>query len=140
MCPTFQNNLHLDRRIPTRIQYLSTFDLANRAHTPPSPAAEKGLHSTRPAPARQDAPSPDLRSRLDKILTGDPATSLTRRRAQTWCSLFVAPCAPEGTPQISTRLRPCWTNFLSVLLDCSSVVHAYGLQALRVPRSLFRTS
>src|SRR6185295_4629501 len=34
----------------------------------PSQAAEKGPHSTRPAPARQDAPFPNLRSRLDRIL------------------------------------------------------------------------
>ena len=52
-----------------------------------------------------------LRSRLIEILNGDPAASLTRRRAQTWCSLFVAPCAPEGTPPVSTRLWPCWTTF-----------------------------
>jgi len=38
------------------------------------------------------------RSRFIEIPNGDPAASLTRRRAQTWCSLFVAPCAPEGTP------------------------------------------
>ena len=37
------------------------------------------------------------RSRLAKVLNGDPAASPTRWRAQTWCSLFVAPCAPEGT-------------------------------------------
>jgi len=48
-----------------------------------------------------------LRSRLIEILNGDPAASLTRRRVQTWCSLFVAPCAPEGTPPVSIRLRPC---------------------------------
>ncbi len=41
-----------------------------------------------------------LRSRIVQTLNGDPAASLTRRRAQTWCSLFVAPCAPEGTPCI----------------------------------------
>src|SRR6266850_6885997 len=52
----------------------------------PPQAAEKG---------------PQLRSRLDKILNGDPAASPTRRRAHTWCSLFVAPCAPEGTPPLS---------------------------------------
>ena len=40
------------------------------------------------------------RSPLGHILNGDPAASLTRRRAQTWCSLFVAPCAPEGTPAV----------------------------------------
>ena len=44
-----------------------------------------------------------------------PGRLTTRRRAQTWCSLFVAPCAPEGTPPVSTRLRPCWTDFLSIL-------------------------
>jgi len=40
---------------------------------------------------------------LESILNGDPAASPTRRRAQTWCSLFVAPCAPEGTPPVLTR-------------------------------------
>src|SRR6266513_3484389 len=40
------------------------------------------------------------RSRFIEIPNGDPAASLTRRRAQTWCSLFVAPCAPEGTPPV----------------------------------------
>ncbi len=44
-----------------------------------------------------------LRSRIVQTLNGDPAASLTRRRAQTWCSLFVAPCAPEGTPRAFTR-------------------------------------
>src|SRR6185295_12297331 len=39
-----------------------------------------------------------LHSHLEQVLNGDPAASPTRRRAQTWCSLFVAPCAPEGTP------------------------------------------
>src|SRR6185503_16932183 len=41
----------------------------------------------------------------------------SRRRAQTWCSLFVVPCAPEGTPPVSIQLRPCWTDILSILLD-----------------------
>ena len=50
------------------------------------------------------------RSRLVQTLNGDPAASLTRRRAQTWCSLFVAPCAPEGTSPVSIRLRPCPRN------------------------------
>ena len=55
------------------------------------------------APPRQDASFPMLRSRIVQILTGNPAASLTRRRAQTWCSLFVAPCAPEGTLPVFTR-------------------------------------
>ena len=29
---------------------------------------------------------------------------------------------PEGTPPVSTRLRPCWTAFLSILRECSPVV------------------
>jgi hypothetical protein len=62
------------------------------------------------------------RSRFIEILNGDPAASLIRRRAQTWCSLFVVPCAPEDTPPVSTRLRPCWTAFLSILRECSPVV------------------
>src|SRR5207245_6978833 len=41
----------------------------------PPQAAEKDQYSTRPAPARQDAPFPDFRSGLDKILNGDPAAS-----------------------------------------------------------------
>jgi len=32
-----------------------------------------------------------------------PGRLTTRRRAQTWCSLFVAPCAPEGTLRPFTR-------------------------------------
>jgi len=32
-----------------------------------------------------------------------PGRLTTRRRAQTWCSLFVAPCAPEGTLPVFTR-------------------------------------
>ena len=44
--------------------------------------------------------APQLCSWVEIILNGDPAASLTRRRAQTWCSLFVAPCAPEGTPPV----------------------------------------
>ena len=55
------------------------------------------------------------RSRLEQVLNGDPTASLTRRCAQTWCSLFVAPCAPEGTPLGLHSLRPCWTAFLSIL-------------------------
>jgi hypothetical protein len=55
-----------------------------------------------------------LRSRLIEILNGDPAASPTRRRAQTWCSLCVAPCAPEGTPPILIRLRPCLRNGVSL--------------------------
>ena len=60
---------------------------------------------------------------LIEILNGDPAASPTRRRAQTWCSLFVAPCAPEGTPPVSTRLRPRWTAFLSILKLFSPQYH-----------------
>src|SRR6267143_6667321 len=83
--------------------------------------------------SKQDAEKVrQLRSQLIEILNGDPAASPTRRRAQTWCSLFVAPCAPEGTPPVSTRLRPClgqgasqcarvgWVRslaFLSILRD-----------------------
>src|SRR4029077_4139702 len=46
-----------------------------------------------------------------------PGRLTTRRRAQTWCSLFVAPCAPEGTPPGLHSLRPCWTGLLSILPD-----------------------
>jgi hypothetical protein len=58
-----------------------------------------------------------LRSHIVQTLNGDPAASPTRRRAQTWCSLFVAPCAPEGTPSGFHALRPCWTIFLSILQE-----------------------
>ena len=37
-----------------------------------------------------------LRSQLIEILNGDPAASLTRRRAQTWCSLFRRTVRPRG--------------------------------------------
>jgi hypothetical protein len=37
-----------------------------------------------------------------------PGRLTTRRRAQTWCSLFVAPCAPEGTPRAFTRCGLAW--------------------------------
>ena len=57
--------------------------------------------SAKTASLPRDAPFSDLRSWFDKILNGDSAASPTRRRAQTWCSLFVAPCAPEGTPPLS---------------------------------------
>ena len=63
-----------------------------------------------------------LRSQLIEILNGDPAASRTRRRAQTWCSLFVAPCAPKGTPPGLHSLRPCWTIFLSILQERSPLV------------------
>ena len=46
-----------------------------------------------------------------------PGRLTTRRRAQTRCSLFVAPCAPEGTSPVPIRPRPCWTAFLSILLS-----------------------
>ena len=46
----------------------------------------------------------------------------TRRRTQTGYSLFVAPCAPEGTPPVSTRLRPCRTNFSNILPEHSLLV------------------
>jgi len=49
-----------------------------------------------------------------------PGRLTTRRRAQTWCSLFVAPCAPEGTPRAFTRCRlagrPFWVS--CVVLAC----------------------
>src|SRR5437660_6022630 len=41
------------------------------------------------------------RSRLLQTPQRGPGRLTTRRRAQTWCSLFVAPCAPEGTPPLS---------------------------------------
>jgi len=72
--------------------------MASQASNPQG--AEKVALLTRPTLARQDAPFPMLRSRLESILNGDPAASLTRRRAQTWCSLFVAPCAPEATSPV----------------------------------------
>jgi hypothetical protein len=37
-------------------------------------------------------------SPLESILNGDSAASPLGGAAQTWCSLFVAPCAPEATP------------------------------------------
>ena len=49
-----------------------------------------------------------LCSRIAQILNGDPAASHTRRRAQTWCSLFVAPCAPEGTLPVFARCGRAW--------------------------------
>ena len=72
--------------------------MASQASNPQG--AEKVALLTRPTLARQDAPFPMLRSRLESILNGDPAASLTRRRAQTWYSLFVAPCAPEATSPV----------------------------------------
>ena len=45
-----------------------------------------------------------------------PGRLTTRRRAQTWCSLFVAPCA-RGYASGLRSLRPCWTEFLSILRD-----------------------
>src|SRR5216683_3214823 len=99
----------------------------------PPQAARKEHHPTLPPPARQDAPFPDFRSLLDKILNGDPAASPTRRRAQTWCSLFVAPCAPEGTPPVLSRLRPRWMTFLSSLtitkLQSTSATRSSSSQA-----------
>ena len=50
------------------------------------------------------------RSHLGPILNRDPVAALTRRRAQTWCSLFVAPCAPEGTPLV-------WSSAAALLDD-----------------------
>src|SRR6476646_4535558 len=41
-----------------------------------------------------------LRSRLGTI----PAASPSRRRAQTWCDLFVAPCALNVPPRERARL------------------------------------
>jgi hypothetical protein len=88
---------------------------------------KKNQYSTRPAPARQDAPFHDFRSGFVKILNGATAASLTRQRAQTWCSLFVAPCAPEGTPPVSTRLRPRRMAFLSSLLYLTQAISTYLL-------------
>src|SRR6266850_5805221 len=66
------------------------------------PAATSPAHpeSATTASLPRDAPFPMQRSRIVQTLHGDPAASLTRQRAQTWCSLFVAPCAPEGTPSV----------------------------------------
>ena len=67
-----------------------------------------GLHGRMLSDMYQEAEKvSQFRSRLIEILNGDPAASPTRRRAQTWCSLFVTPCALDGRPQVSTRLRPC---------------------------------
>ena len=61
---------------------------------------------------RQDAEkSRQPRSRIVQTLNGDPAASPTRRRAETWCSLFVAPCAPEGTPRAFARCGLAGQNF-----------------------------
>ena len=40
------------------------------------------------------------RSRIAGNPQRGPGRLTTRRRAQTWCSLYVAPCAPEGTPPV----------------------------------------
>jgi hypothetical protein len=61
---------------------------------------KKAAFLTRPTPARQDALFLMRPSRRESILNGDPDASPTRRRAQTWCSLSVAPCAPEVTPPV----------------------------------------
>ena len=95
--------------------------------------AEKVTLLTRPTLPRRDAPFPMRRSRIVQILNGDPAASLTRRRAQTWCSLFVAPCAPEGTPPVPRSLRPCWTDFLSILFLPSANMVARPSPILLVP-------
>ena len=51
-----------------------------------------------------------------------PGRFTTRRRAQTWCSLFVAPYAPEGTPPVFNRCGLGRTTFLSILQRYSRLV------------------
>ncbi len=58
---------------------------------------------SRPTSARRDVAFPMYRSRIVHIPQLGPGRLTTRRRAQTWCSLFVAPCAPEGIPPGVTR-------------------------------------
>src|ERR1041385_1259177 len=68
-----------------------------------------------------------------------PGRLTTRRRAQTWCSLS-EPCAQRGV-----LARRGWVGEMSELFEHPPgrfllSWHAYRLQTLRVPRSLFRTS
>ena len=66
--------------------------------------------------AWQDADKPlQQRFRLVQTLNGDPAASPTRRRAQTWRSLFVAPRAPEATPPVLSSAAALLDGFLSIL-------------------------
>ena len=54
----------------------------------------------------------------------DTAGSLSRRRAQTWRDLFIAPCA---------SLRPRWMTFLNILHDpgFNTLKHNGGLDVLQ---------
>ena len=47
--------------------------------------------------------------------TGTPPPHRLGGAHRRGASLFVAPCAPEGTPPGLHSLRPCWTGFLSIL-------------------------
>ena len=42
---------------------------------------------------------------------------------------------PEGTPPVSTRLRPCWTAILSTLCGCSLVVPLHFFLAYQLSNS-----
>ena len=60
-----------------------------------------------------------FRSRLIEILNGDPAAS-PLGGAHRLGAPYSSHRTPEGTPPVSTRLRPCWTAFLSLLRGAHS--------------------
>jgi hypothetical protein len=55
-----------------------------------------------------------------------PGRLTTRRRAQTWCSLFVAPRAPEGTPRAITRWGRAGWHFRTFCVDVLFLFRKYG--------------
>jgi hypothetical protein len=55
------------------------------------------------------------RSRIAQTLNEDPAASPLGGAQKRGAPYSSHPCAAEGTLPVSTRLRPCWTSFLSIL-------------------------
>jgi hypothetical protein len=108
--------------------------------------AEKATLLTRPAPARRDAPFRELRSRfveilnvLIEILGGGSAGGVFP-----FAKIHYTGERPHEVrsvpPPVSTHLQPCWTAFLSILLElddflCSCNVRS-GRSILRLQEDL----
>jgi hypothetical protein len=78
---------------------------------------KKSALLTRPTPARQDAPFPRLRSRLESIL------NVTHTGKELFQQLGVGRVRMLRL-RCFHRLRPCWMNFLNVLHGLSHFIPA----------------
>jgi len=83
---------------------------------------------THPTLARRDAPFPEVRSRIVQI-----PTYPTREKS---CSDSSGRVGENRYASALHSLRPCWTNFLSILRECFPVVpHVRTLEVLAYQNS-----